>query len=182
MTTKKFLPMFLILAFGLLAFHFTARTALPQAKNNQAPPFTLKLLNGSELKSSDLKGKVTVLKFVASYWPECRQEAPDVEKVYREFKDKDVQFVGIFVKDRESDVQNFVKKYGLSFPFGLDDGMKIANSYKFVGTPFTVVISKDGEISDRRTGPQSEQALRTKIEKLLKWAALSSHKLYRHLT
>jgi cytochrome oxidase Cu insertion factor (SCO1/SenC/PrrC family) len=67
MTTKKFLPMFLILAFGLLAFHFTARTALPQAKNNQAPPFTLKLLNGGELKSSDLKGKVTVLKFVASY-------------------------------------------------------------------------------------------------------------------
>jgi peroxiredoxin len=91
-----------------------------------------------------------------------------VEKVYREFKDKDVQFVGIFVKDRESEVQNFVKKYGLSFPFGLDDRMKIANSYKFVGTPFTVVISKDGEISDRRTGPQSEQALRTKIEKLLK--------------
>jgi peroxiredoxin len=91
-----------------------------------------------------------------------------VEKVYREFKDRDVQFVGIFVKDREADVQNFVKKYGLTFPFGLDDGMKIANSYKFVGTPFTVVISKNEEIADRRTGPQSEKTLREKIEKLLK--------------
>jgi peroxiredoxin len=87
--------------------------------------------------------------------------------LYRAFKNKDVQFVGIFVRDRESEVQKFVKTHGLSFPVGLDDGMKIANSYKFIGTPFTVVVSKEGEISDRRVGPQSEKALREKIEKLL---------------
>ena len=91
-----------------------------------------------------------------------------MEKVYREFRNKDVQFVGIFVKDRESEVQKSVKTHGLSFPVGLDEGMKIANSYKFIGTPFTVLVSKDGEISDRRAGPQSEKALREKIEKLLK--------------
>ena len=88
--------------------------------------------------------------------------------MYRGFKNKDVQFVGIFVKDGESEVQKFVKTHGLSFPVGLDDGMKIANSYKFIGTPFTVLVSKAGEISDRRAGPQSEKALREKIEKLLK--------------
>ena len=91
-----------------------------------------------------------------------------MQKVYRAFKNKDVQFVGIFVRDRESEVQKFVKTHGFSFPVGLDDGMKIANSYKFVGTPFTVLVSKEGAISDRRTGPQSEKALREKIEKLLK--------------
>jgi hypothetical protein len=46
--------------------------------------------------------------------------------------------------------------------------MKIATAYKFGGTPFTVVVSKSGEISDRRAGPQSEKVLREKIEKLLK--------------
>ena len=91
-----------------------------------------------------------------------------MEKVYREFRNKDVQFVGIFVKDRESEVQKFVQTYGLSFPVGLDDGRKIADSYKFIGTPFTVLISKDGQIVDRRAGPHSEKALREKIEKLLK--------------
>ncbi len=91
-----------------------------------------------------------------------------MEKVYRAFKNKDVQFVGIFVKDREVEVRKFVQTYGLSFPVGLDDGMKIASAYKFVGTPFTVVVSKSGEISDRRAGPQSEKVLRDKIEKLLK--------------
>ncbi|MEX0803309.1 MAG: hypothetical protein WD688_08340 [Candidatus Binatia bacterium] len=67
MNKIKLFPMFLILMFGLLTFHFTGRTALAQAKNDKAPPFTLNLLNGGELKSSDLKGKVTVLKFVSSY-------------------------------------------------------------------------------------------------------------------
>ena len=91
-----------------------------------------------------------------------------MEKVYRAFKNKDVQFVGIFVRDRESEVRKFVQTYGLSFPVGLDDGIKIANAYKFVGPPFTVAVSKGGEISDRRAGPQSEKVLREKIEKLLK--------------
>ena len=88
--------------------------------------------------------------------------------MYRAFKGKEVQFIGIFVKDRESDVRKFVQTYGLSFPVGLDDGRKIADSYKFFGTPFTVLVSKDGQIVDRRTGAHSEKALREKIEKLLK--------------
>ena len=63
----KLFPIFFILTFGLFAIHFTGRTRLAQAKNDKAPSFTLKLLNGGDLKFSDLKGKVTVLKFVASY-------------------------------------------------------------------------------------------------------------------
>lgn len=67
MSGTKFVPMFLILVFGLFGLHLTSNTALSQAKNDQAPSFALKLLNGGDLKSSDLKGKVTVLKFVSSY-------------------------------------------------------------------------------------------------------------------
>jgi hypothetical protein len=60
-------PMFFILTFGLFVFLFDGRTAPAQPKNDNAPSFALKLLNGGDLNSSDLKGKVTVLKFVASY-------------------------------------------------------------------------------------------------------------------
>ena len=67
MSRIKLFPMFFILAFGLLVFYFNGRTALPQAKNDKAPSFTLKLLNGGDFNSSDFKGKVTVVKFVASY-------------------------------------------------------------------------------------------------------------------
>ena len=67
MSRIKSFPMFFIFTFGLFVSPFDGRTALAQAKNDKAPSFTLKLLNGGDLKSSDFKGKVTVLKFVASY-------------------------------------------------------------------------------------------------------------------
>ncbi|MGH7846591.1 MAG: peroxiredoxin family protein [Candidatus Binatia bacterium] len=67
MSGIKVLPMCLILTLGFFTLHFTDRTALAQAKNDKAPSFTLKLLNGGDLKSSELRGKVTVLKFVASW-------------------------------------------------------------------------------------------------------------------
>jgi hypothetical protein len=67
MIRTKLLATFFILALGFFTFHFTGRAALPQAKNDKAPSFTLKLLNGGDLKSAELKGMVTVLKFVASY-------------------------------------------------------------------------------------------------------------------
>jgi len=67
MSRAKLFPMFFIFMFGLVVLHFGGRAALAQAKKVTAPSFTLKLLNGGDLKSSDLKGKVTVLKFVASY-------------------------------------------------------------------------------------------------------------------
>jgi cytochrome oxidase Cu insertion factor (SCO1/SenC/PrrC family) len=67
MSRIKLLPIFFTLAFGLAVLYFAGRTALAQVKNEKAPSFTLNLLNGGDLKSSDLKGKVTVLKFVASY-------------------------------------------------------------------------------------------------------------------
>jgi cytochrome c biogenesis protein CcmG, thiol:disulfide interchange protein DsbE len=88
--------------------------------------------------------------------------------VQREFKDRNVQFIGIFVRDTDAAVRQFVKNYDWTFPFGLDDGVMIAGPYGFVGTPYTVIVSKDGQIVDRHAGPQGEQALRQKIEKLLK--------------
>ena len=67
-----------------------------------------------------------------------------MEKVYREFKNKDVRFVGIFVKDREAEVQKFVQTYGISFPVGLDDGRKIADTYNLSGRRSRFLVSKDG--------------------------------------
>jgi hypothetical protein len=67
MSGAKLLPIFLILTCGVLTFHFSSRIAVAEPKNSKAPSFTLTPLNGGELKSSELKGKVVVLKFVASY-------------------------------------------------------------------------------------------------------------------
>lgn len=67
MSGIKLLPIFFTLVFGLAVFHFADRTVLGQVKNEKAPSFMLKLLNGGDFNSSELKGKVAVLKFVSSY-------------------------------------------------------------------------------------------------------------------
>jgi hypothetical protein len=56
-----------LLMFTFFVFHFSEETFSAQAKRDNAPSFTLNLLNGGDLKSSELEGKVTVLKFVASW-------------------------------------------------------------------------------------------------------------------
>ena len=67
MTKTKSLVILSALVFGLFVSHFADETVWAQAKKDKAPSFTLKLLNGGDLKSSDLEGKVTVLKFMASW-------------------------------------------------------------------------------------------------------------------
>jgi len=66
MTKTKSLVILSALVFGLFVSHFADNTVWAQAKD-KAPSFTLKLLSGGDLKSSDLEGKVTVLKFMASW-------------------------------------------------------------------------------------------------------------------
>lgn len=65
MSKAKVILIFLTLSVFL--FHADGRTAGVPAKDGMAPSFTLKLLNGGDFKSSELKGRVAVLKFVASY-------------------------------------------------------------------------------------------------------------------
>jgi hypothetical protein len=67
MTQIKSLMILLSLFSGLHAVHLTDKTVVAQTKKDAAPPFTLKLLSGGQLKSTELEGKVAVLKFVASW-------------------------------------------------------------------------------------------------------------------
>lgn len=67
MNRIKLFPLLFSFTLGLFVSQFDGKTALAQVKNDKAPSFTLKLLNGGDLKSSDLQGKVIVLKFMASY-------------------------------------------------------------------------------------------------------------------
>ena len=61
----------------------------------KAPNFQLKTVDGKSFKLSSLKGKVVVLDFWASWCPDCRKDAPNIVRMYREFKDKGVVFVGV---------------------------------------------------------------------------------------
>jgi len=71
------------------------------------------------------------------------------------------------VQDTENNARAFVKEYGLVFPSGLDPDMTVANAYKLIGLPLTVMISREGYIVDRITGPMPEKEFTERIERLL---------------
>ena len=68
-----------------------------------ARAFSLELMDGSTLTLLDLRGKVVMINFWASWCPPCRQEAPDLVEVYREYADQPVEFVGVDIWDRPED-------------------------------------------------------------------------------
>jgi hypothetical protein len=67
MTKTKPLIMLLAFIIGVNTVQLTVKTVAAQTKKDTAPPFTLELLNGGQLKSTELEGKVLVLKFMASW-------------------------------------------------------------------------------------------------------------------
>ena len=78
-------------------------------KPRLAPDFELTTFDGVPLNLSDLRGRVVMLDFWASWCPPCRLESPVLVSVYDAYRDRPVEFVGIDVWDKESDARDFVR-------------------------------------------------------------------------
>jgi cytochrome c biogenesis protein CcmG/thiol:disulfide interchange protein DsbE len=136
-----------------------------------APDFTLDLLDGSQVTLSQLRGKVVVINFWASWCPPCKAEMPAIEKVYRAYSDFRVVVLGVNTtyQDNKSTAQAFVNEYRLTFPIPLDRDGSVSHRYALRGLPTTFFIDRKGIIRSIIVGgPMSEATIQTKIEELLK--------------
>jgi peroxiredoxin/outer membrane lipoprotein-sorting protein len=133
-----------------------------------APDFSLQSLEGKTYKLSDLKGKVLLLDFWATWCPPCREELPIIEKLHKEFSGKGLVVLGINDENKAT-VQQFVKQQKLTFTNLLDSGGAVARAYKVTAIPRVILIDKDGKIVKDITGysPENEKILRELITKLL---------------
>ena len=138
-------------------------------EGKQAPDFSLQSLDGKAYKLSDLKGKIVLIDFWATWCGPCREELPIIEKLHREFKDKNLVVLGISNEDRDT-IEKFLKNNPLTFPILLDEKGKVAKSYRVVAIPRLLLIDKTGKIRKDILGynPRNEEILRELIERLLK--------------
>ncbi|MCM8569524.1 peroxiredoxin family protein [Gramella jeungdoensis] len=98
--------------------------------NKKAPEFSLQSLNNETVSLEDFKGKILVLHIATTWCPFCNAEAPHLEKLYQDYKDKNVEVLIIDVKEPGDLVKKQLKeKHNLSFPILLDPEGKVAASF-----------------------------------------------------
>src|SRR5262249_58494104 len=86
-----------------------------------APDFTLSTLSGASLSGADLRGKVVLLNFWATWCVPCRKEMPSIEALYQRYKDRGLEVVAISLdKGSTTVVEAFVKEVGVTYRVALD--------------------------------------------------------------
>ncbi len=137
------------------------------ADGEAAPDFSLNLMGGGSIDSQELRGRVVMLDFWASWCPPCREEAPVLAQVYAEYHERGVEFVGVNLWDNAGDADLFVQQQGHEYPNGVDDGGKIAISYGVRGIPEKFFIDREGSIVRKFSGPMTADRLRMILESML---------------
>ncbi len=140
---------------------------------DKAPKIDLELLDGRKLTNENLKGKVVVFQFTASWCGVCIKEMPHIEKeVWQRFKNDDFILVGVDLKEELGVVEEFIQSTNVTYPFTIDKDGTFFESFTVPGAGVTrnIVIDKQGEISflTRLFDENEFQQMINKIEFLLK--------------
>jgi peroxiredoxin len=107
--------------------------------------FTLTDLSGKTWTLRDLRGKVVVVNFWATWCPPCRKEMPDLETLYQRFAAQGLVILGI--SDEEAGkVKPFIEQQKITYPSLLDPGRKVNEQFQIDGIPKTFIYDREGKI------------------------------------
>ena len=124
-----------------------------------APDFALTDLEGNPASMSDLRGRVVVLNFFASWCVPCKLEAPVLEEFWEASDPARVAVLGIGLWDQHDDAVEFAETYGVSFPLALDPDGAVGVDYGVAGIPETLIVDHLGVLRARWVGPLTPGAL-----------------------
>ena len=130
-----------------------------------APDFTLERLDRSgELQLSSLRGKAVVLNVWASWCGPCKEEAPYLEQVWEQNRQRGLVVVGLDAKDFRADARRFARRYELSFPLVYDGPGSTIDGYGVTGFPETFVIDREGKVVAAFAGAVNGDDERSRLE------------------
>jgi len=168
------LKLFILLAaVGILAVVLlrdrSKPSGLTSSRARHAPiDFRLADLAGSRWQLSDRRGKVVLVNFWATWCPPCREETPGLVRLYRDYKAKGVDMVGISMDDDPKEaVPPFLRKYGVPYPVLVPDS-SFALSNEVDSLPTTLLIDRQGRVAKVYVGAVGEDELGQELETLLR--------------
>lgn len=134
--------------------YYQARQNPPVIEGDQAPDFTLPLLDGGQASLVDQRGKVVLLNVWATWCAPCRTEMPYMERMYQSLQGQPFEILAVSIDDRGAeDVGPFVRELGLTFPILLDPDKQIESLYRTSRVPESFIIDKNGVVRRLVIGP-----------------------------
>lgn len=133
----------------------------------KAIDFTLTDLDGKKVSLKDFRGKNIYLNFWATWCPPCRGEMPEIEKVYQQYKDKDLVVLAVDLGEDMNTVKDFIQQNKYNFMVLLDSDQSVAVQYNITAIPVSYFIDKDGNIVAKRVGALSEEEMLSYVEQLI---------------
>jgi len=172
----KTTALMLVLALGLFACTKSPSSGSsgerpdgPIAVKGPAPDFELENIAGGKLKAADLKGKVSVIDFWATWCEPCWSEIPKYNKILDDYQGKNLEIVGITVESPKKDIEPKAKELGIRYKVLVGNDSVQEGFGGMIGYPTTFIVTKDWKIYKKYMGalPDKDARIRKDIEKLL---------------
>jgi peroxiredoxin len=140
------------------------------AGTSLAPAFSLPSRSGDTVSLAQLKGKVVMLNFWASWCGPCRQEMPLLDQMHKRYSALGFTLVGVNVDENSKDAEEWLSKTPVSFPVLFDRESKVSKMYDVRAMPSTVFIDRQGNVRDVHRGYKAgdESEYLNQIRALLK--------------
>lgn len=139
-----------------------------QPRSGPAPDFSLTTFDGETLRLSDFRGKVVLLNFWGSWCAPCHAEASDLQALHERYEDQGVVILGVAYLDATEDSLEFIERYNITYPNGLDVGTRISEDlYHIQGAPENFVIDQEGNIALFHLGPVTQAQMIEVFDRLL---------------
>ncbi len=133
-----------------------------------APALKMKTLDGQHIALADLRGKVVLVNFWATWCPPCRAEMPGFESVWRERQKDGFVVLGLSADDGPGQVLDFVGDRGISYPVGMASASARRAFGGVTSLPSSFLIDKKGVVRRTVTGAFDERLLRQDVNRLLR--------------
>lgn len=169
-TRSLLLSICALAAAGAPALHAADDAWIAQEKRAKAPKLSLRDLDNQKGDLAQLKGKIVVVNFWATWCGPCKAEMPEFTKVHSEYRDRGVEFVGAANEPRANrdKVREFVQHLDIRFPIWME--MSVDHMIAFglgEGLPGTAIIDPHGRVAARVRGVTDAAQLRSLLDRLL---------------